>query len=78
MSTQIRLFSKAVQDTSAFFFLVGILMIAFSSCFSNLGIYFDDGSNFKSNYDTHFNDYAMLDHGVTLIVANLRTAFGDP
>ena len=42
-----------------------------------MGTYFDDGGNFGSSYDTHFNDYPMIAHGFTLVIAQTRAAFGD-
>jgi hypothetical protein len=49
-----------------------------------MGSLFDDGDNFNgynstsgTGYDTHFNDYPVMAHFFTVLIAQIRTAFGD-
>lgn len=53
-------------------------MTAFDAGFVQIGTFFDDGGNFKSDYDTKHNDYARVDHGLSMFIAQIRNAFGDP
>lgn len=77
LSTQLRLLFRSISDTIGFFALFFIMLFLFYLGYLQLGILWDDGDNFSSDYDTHFNDYPMVDPGIVSIIAQLRTAFGD-
>lgn len=80
LNTQLKLLFRSISDSIAFTIILGIVTVIFMIFYMQMGSMFDDGNNFSNitaDYDTHFNDYPVLDHFFTIIIAQIRTAFGD-
>jgi hypothetical protein len=69
MNNMIKLLARGAWDSIPIMALLFIWMLAFTMCFVQLGSFFDDGGNFGKSYDTHYNDYPYVDHGLTMIIA---------
>lgn len=77
MSKWIQLFTKGFKDALGFIVLYMIILISFSFMFSNLGVWFDAGNNYESEYDTNFNNYPNVPHFMVHFISSVRTSVGD-
>jgi hypothetical protein len=88
LNKNIRLLYLGMYDSAGFMVFLVIWTLAFTAMFMQIGTFFDDGGNFQDpngysgpnaagNYNAFFNDYPNIDHGLTMIIAQFRTSFGD-